>query len=98
MSNLVCDNCGGQIKKGEGRVTFLSHQKGKMLLKDFILIHMNCDNRRDTEEWADSWIAENILDLKHIILNLNDYGDETEIEGKSLVRVLAQFYQGKETQ
>lgn len=96
MPNLICDTCGGQIdKKHEGIVTFMRRYKGKTAIKDFKLVHKgSCDNRADTEVWASCWVAENVLDPKHIINNLNDYvGPETQIGGRSLVRVLAQFYQ-----
>lgn len=95
MPNLICDTCGGQIdKKHEGIVTFMSHYNGKLAIKDFKLVHKgSCDKQVDTKVWGSCWVAENVLDLRHIINNLNDYGPETQIEGRSLVRVLAQFYQ-----
>lgn len=96
--NLICDTCGSQIDKNrEGIVTFKTKTKGKIILKDFKLVHKGrCDIREKEDSCLNSWVAMRELTLKNILKNLDNYGPEIPIEGRSLVRVLAQFYEDKE--
>lgn len=100
-SKLICSTC-GKVMEEEGMriITFLSKSTGNFLLKDFKLSHIGvCDyrERKHVKGWMNSWVAtwsgsSGSKGVKEILANLVGYGPETQIEGKSLVRVLAQLY------
>lgn len=99
MSKLICSTCGGLInKEHEGIVSFQSKVEGDFILKNFRFVHKgSCDIKKEEKGWLDSWLSTwksySIPEgPKEILWNLMDYGPETQIEGKSLVNVLSQFY------
>ena len=100
MSNLKCSTCGKTMDdEGIRNIVFQAKSEGEFILKDFRLVHKGvCDIDKKEEGWLDCWIASwngatNSKAIKEILKNLNDYDPETKIEGSSLIRVLAQFYE-----
>lgn len=100
MANLICSTCGKAMdKEGMRIIVFQSKSEGEFILKNFRLVHRGvCDIDRKEEGWQDCWLggwrgSSGSKGIKEILRNLMGYGSETQIEGKSLVRILAQFYQ-----